>query len=140
MREEDKDVHRYDDMIDMPHHRSASRSHMSLHDRAAQFAPFAALTGYEDVLEETKRSTEPRPVLDETQITAINETLRYLSANREKNIRVAVTYFRSDPVKQGGAYLTDIGTIAKMDEAEKQLMMESGRKISMFDLINLEEL
>ena len=70
-----KDEHRYDDIIHLPHHQSAERAHMSLHDRAAQFAPFAALSGHEEAIEETARLTDEKITLDETAIEKINEKL-----------------------------------------------------------------
>ena len=71
----------YEDMLYLPHHQSTKRKHMSLHDRAAQFAPFAALNGYEDAIEETGRLTEEEMILDETAVAQINEQLQYLSAH-----------------------------------------------------------
>ena len=68
-----KDTNRYDDIINLPHHQSTERAHMSLHDRAAQFAPFAALTGHEEAVEETARLTDDKIILDETVIEKINQ-------------------------------------------------------------------
>ena len=119
-----KDEHRYDDIMDLPHHQSGERTHMSLHDRAAQFAPFAALTGHEEAIEETARLTDEKVMLDDTTVEKINEKLCNISQHLSEKRNVAITYFRPDTKKRGGAYLTDIGTIKKMDETEKVSLMD----------------
>ena len=134
-----EDEHRYDDIINLPHHRSKERAHMSLHDRAAQFAPFAALTGHEEAIEETARLTEEQIMLDETAIEAINEKLYEISLHLSEKRNLSITYFRPDQYKSGGAYLTDVGTINKVDEMEKVIIMDSGMKIPMEQIIEVEE-
>ena len=133
-----KDEHRYDDIINLPHHQSRERAHMSLHDRAAQFAPFAALTGHEEAIEETARLTDEKITLDETAIEKINEKLNEISNHLPKKKTVSITYFKPDKRKSGGAYLTDIGTVKKIDEVEKVVIMDSGMKISMEQIIEIE--
>ncbi len=133
-----KDDHRYDDIIHLPHHRSTERAHMSLHDRAAQFAPFSALTGYEEEIDETSRVTEERITLDETAIERINEKLYEISQHISEKRNVSVTYFKPDTLKKGGAYLTDVGTIKKIDEIKKSILMDSGIKINMEQIIDIE--
>ena len=123
--------HCYDDILQLPHHQSKTREHMSLHDRAAQFAPFSALNGYEDAIEETGRLTEERIMLDSSQIEEINEKLHFLMVHLEEHLTVSVTYFQPDDRKSGGAYLTDIGVIRKIDETGHFLVMDSGSKILM---------
>ena len=132
-----RDAHKYDHIIDLPHHQSMGRPHMSLHDRAAQFAPFAALTGHEEAIEETARLTEEKIVLDETAIQAVNEKLQKLSQHLQENPTVSITYFKPDKQKNGGAYLTDIGTIKKIDETEKTVIMDSGVKIPMEHIVRI---
>lgn len=126
-------------MLDMPHHQSAKRAHMSRHDRAAQFAPFAALYGHEEAIEETARLTDERIILDESQIEKINEKLRYLADNLSQKISISVTYFCPDQTKQGGAYLTDIGYVKKMNEVEHFITMDRGMKIEMNQIVSIEE-
>lgn len=126
-----KDEHRYDDIINLPHHQSTERAHMSLHDRAAQFAPFAALTGHEEAIEETARVTDEKTTLDETTIAKINEILFDIAQHLSEKSPVAITYFVPDNQKSGGAYLTDVGTIKKIDEFEKTVLMDSGMMIPM---------
>ena len=134
-----KDEHRYDDIMDLPHHQSKERTHMSLHDRAAQFATFAALAGHEEAIEETARLTDEKIMLDETAIEKINEKLYDISQHLSEKRNVSITYFRPDTQKCGGAYLTDVGTVKKMDEVEKVILMDSGMKIAMEQIIEIEE-
>ena len=132
-----KDEHRYDDIINLPHHQSRERTHMSLHDRAAQFAPFAALTGHEEAIDETARLTDEKITLTETAIDKINEKLYEISQHLSEKRNVSITYFRPDSYKSGGAYLTDIGTIKKIDAIEKVIIMDSGMKILMEQIVEI---
>lgn len=133
-----KDTHRYDDIINLPHHQSKERPHMSLHDRAAQFAPFAALTGHEDAIKETARLTENEMLLDESIKEEINSKINELSEHLSEKQNVSITYFKPDKKKTGGAYLTDIGVVKKINEAEKILIMDSGMKIQMEQIYGIE--
>lgn len=133
-----KDAHRYDDIIQLPHHQSTKRAHMSLHDRAAQFSPFAALTGHEAAIEETARRTEEEITLDDTMIADISDKLYEISQHLSEKWRVSITYFRPDEKKAGGAYLTDVGTIKKINEAEQLVIMDSGMRIKMEQMIKIE--
>lgn len=132
------DEHKYDDIINLPHHQSTERPHMSLHDRAAQFAPFAALTGYEEAIDETARLTDEKIILDDTAIEAINGKLYEISQHLSEKWNVSITYFRPDAHKSGGAYLTDVGTIKKIEENQKVVIMDSGMKISMEQIVEIE--
>ncbi len=132
------DEHRYDDIINIPHHRSAKRAHMSLPDRAAQFAPFAALAGHEEAIEETARLTEAQAVLEESAIEKINRELYEIALHPDEDWNVSVTYFRPDPRKEGGAYLTDTGVIRKLDEVERVVIMDSGLRIPMAQITRIE--
>lgn len=132
-----KDGNRYDDIINLPHHQSASREHMSLHDRAAQFAPFAALTGHEEAIEETGRYTDEKIILDDNALEKINEKIYEISMNLSRQWNVSITYFRPDDLKEGGAYLTDVGTVKKVDEAAKVIVMDSGMKIDMGQIVGI---
>lgn len=133
-----KDEHRYDDIIQLQHHQSTKRAHMSLHDRAAQFAPFAALTGHEAAIEETARLTENEIMLDETAIADVNDKLYEISQHLAEQWRVSITYFKPDRKKQGGAYLTDVGVIRKINETEQFILMDSGMRIKMEQIIKVE--
>ena len=94
----------YDDIINLPHHVSERHPHMPVSDRAAQFAPFAALTGYGDVIRETARLTEARPELSEDERAEMDQTLRAVLNTQGKNAEIVVTYFAPDARKSGGAY------------------------------------
>lgn len=133
-----KDEHRYDDIINLPHHQSKERAHMSRHDRAAQFAPFAALSGHEEAIEETARLTDEKIILDESAIEKINEKLYEISQHLSEKWNVSITYFKPDRQKSGGAYLTDVGTVKKIDEIEKLVLMDSGMKIKMEQIVGIE--
>lgn len=131
-----KDIHEYDDIIDLPHHQSATRPHMSLHDRAAQFSPFAALTGYEAAVSETARLTEGKIELDEDARAALDEKLQFLQESAGEQ-QVSVTYFQPDIKKQGGAYLTVSGIIKKINSYERVIMLEDGTSISVDDILDI---
>ena len=133
-----KDANRYDDIINLPHHQSMERAHMSLHDRAAQFAPFAALTGHEEAIEETARLTDAKIILDESVVEKINERLYEISQHLTEKRNVSITYFRPDILKKGGAYLTDVGTVKKIDAIEKLVFMDSGMKIAMEQIVEID--
>ena len=133
-----KEANRYDDIIQLPHHQSTKRAHMSLHDRAARFAPFAALTGHDAAIEETARLTEDEITLDDNAIADINEKLYEISQHLSERWRVSITYFRPDERKKGGKYLTDVGTIQKIKESEQLILMDSGVQIKMEQIIKIE--
>ena len=133
-----KDEHIYDDIINLPHYQSKKRAHMSLEDRAAQFASFAALTGHEEAIEETARLTEKKIVLDEVAKEAISMKLFEISRNLDKKWNVSITYFKPDRFKEGGAYLTDIGVVKKIDEVEKIIVMDNGMRIEIEGIIGVE--
>lgn len=126
---------KYADIINLPYKKSTDRLHMSLHDRAAQFAPFAALTGHEEAIEETARYTEERIVLDEGAMEAIGVKLYEISQNIQKKWNVSITYFRPDKLKEGGVYLTDVGTVKKIDDVEKIVIMDNGMRISIDGIV-----
>ena len=133
-----KDEHRYDDIINLPHYQSKKRAHMSLEDRAAQFASFAALTGHEEAIEETARLTEKKIVLDEAAKEAISEKLFEISQSLDKKWNISITYFKPDRFKDGGFYLTDIGVVKKIDEVEKIIVMDNGMRIEIEGIIGVE--
>ena len=101
----------YDDIINLPHHVSATRPHMSMGDRAAQFAPFAALTGYEDAVREAARLTEERVELTEDAQAALDARLRLLADGSMAGKAVTLTWFQPDARKSGGAYVTATGIL-----------------------------
>lgn len=130
-----KDIHEYDDIINLPHHQSPTRHHMSNYDRAAQFAPFAALTGYGDAVKETERLTEGRVELYEEEKAALDEKLRFVLQNGQQ---ASITYFKPDRKKSGGAYLSAVGNIKKIDGLERILIMEDGTMIPLDDILDIQ--
>ena len=128
----------YDDIIDMPHHVSEKRKRMSLEERAAQFAPFAALNGYDSDIREASRLTCKKIELDECAIAGLDEKLRFLNTKTGDNIFVTITYFKPDVKKQGGVYITVSGTVEKIDEYEKNVIMTDGLKIPIYDIYSIE--
>ena len=129
---------KYDDIIHLPHHVSQTHPRMPMHDRAAQFSPFAALTGYGAVIRETGRLTETRPGLDEDARDELNRRLTLLATLLERRPMVTLTYFQPDARKEGGACLTITGIVRKMDEYRRMLFMENGRQIPIHDLLFLD--
>ena len=121
--------HRYDDIIHLPHHVSPTRPRMSVADRAAQFSPFAALTGYDAAVKETARLTDEQIELDENSKTILNEKLQMILERLGEQIEVQITYFRPDSRKSGGAYVTATGVVKKIDTYERSVMMADGTKI-----------
>ena len=120
------DEHKYDDIINLEHHVSTKHSRMSLENRSAQFAPFSALTGYEEAVKEEARVTESRIDIDEEAKIEVNEKLNYIMKHLYKNIIVSVTYFEKDKKKQGGSYKTIKGMIKKIDDSRKTIEMQTG--------------
>lgn len=136
---DNNDPYRYDDIINFPHHQSATHPHMSMRDRAAQFAPFAALTGHAAAIAETARLTEDKIELDEYEIAALDTQLQLIYEHISEHPVISVTYFRPDNKKSGGAYLTKIGEVKKLDDYEKKLIFEDGVCVSIPDIIEIQE-
>lgn len=108
--------HKYDDIINLPHHVSKKHPQMSLHDRAAQFSPFAALTGHKAAINETARLTDEKQILSEDVIAKLNEQLNLIKENIGTNQTVTITYFVPDDRKSGGAYISNTGVVKKINE------------------------
>ena len=100
-----KNIHDYSDIINLPYKKSKRYKHMSQKNRAAQFAPFAALTGHKQLIQETQRLTEDKKELDENKKSILNQKLLYFIETKEK---IKITYFKKDQKKSGGDYLTTI--------------------------------
>lgn len=132
------DEHKYDDIVNLEHHVSTKHPRMSLENRSAQFAPFSALTGYEEAVTEEARVTESRIAIDEEAKIEVNEKLNYIMKNLDKNIIVSVTYFEKDKKKQGGRYKTIKGTIKKIDDFRKTIEMQTGEIIKIEELKKIE--
>lgn len=125
----------YDDILSLPHPTSKTHPRMSRQDRAAQFSPFAALTGYEAVVKETARLTDERPILTEDEIAVLDAKLRLAM---ELDTEVTVTWFCPDDKKSGGNYLSSTGRIRKMDELQRILTLEDGTRIPIQEITVVE--
>ena len=128
---------RYDDIINLPHHVSPTRQRMSMHERAAQFAPFAALVGYDDAVAETARLTKTRPELDAQEQRAINERLAYIADHIHEQPEVRIKYFVPDEHKSGGAIIEVFGKVKKVSATEGAIVMADECKIKTRDITNL---
>lgn len=128
----------YEDMLYLPHHVSSKRSSMSMRDRAAQFAPFAALTGHDAVIRETARLTDQPVELTQARREELDAKLRQLAELLEQRPRVTVTHFVPDERKQGGAYVRTCGPVRKIDEVGGVLVFEDGSGIDIQSVTEIE--
>ncbi|MBR2335272.1 MAG: hypothetical protein IKA62_03490 [Clostridia bacterium] len=123
------DVGKYDDIINLSHPTSKKHPRMPIRDRAAQFAPFAALVGYDDAVEETARVTDEMVEQSEEMKAVIDEKLRYLSERIGEMPTILVTYFLPDEKKSGGEYKIFEGRIKRLDDYDAMMIFECGKKI-----------
>ena len=130
--------HKYDDIINLEHHISKKHKQMSLESRSAQFAPFAALTGYDEAVKETARITDSKIFIDDGIKEIINKTIQQIKNNLNNNIQIKVTYFGPDELKSGGNYQTKIGIVAKVNEYLKIIKLEEGTEIPIEEIIELD--
>ena len=129
---------KYGDIINLPHHVSATRPQMSMIDRAAQFSPFAALTGYDAAIKETRRLTDEKIEMDEEALNILNMKFQILVDTLDDEPEVTFTYFKPDERKAGGAYLTASGVVKKIDDFERMIVMRNGTKIPMDDVLDFD--
>lgn len=132
------DPHRYDDMLDMPHHESGTRKHMSMEQRAAQFSPFAALTGYDEAIQESARMTMSRIELSEEEQEELNHKLSVLSMHAKENPEVTITWFQEDPYKEGGSCRQKTVRVRNVDTVGGNLILSDRSTISFSDILGLE--
>lgn len=128
----------YEDIINLPHHVSTKRPQMSMLDRAAQFSPFAALTGYDAAIKETGRLTDEKIEMDEASLNMLNMKFQLLVEALGDEHEVSFTYFKPDETKAGGAYVTATGIVKKVDDYERLITMVDGAKIPMDDVYSIE--
>lgn len=128
----------YEDIVDMPHHVSRKHPQPTMADRAARFAPFAAITGYEEMVLEEARVTDDRIEMDESSKAALNEKLNMILEFIDEQPEVSITYFEPDKRKAGGAYVTVTGTVKRIDEYEHLVIMTDGKKINIDEIYNLQ--
>ena len=132
-----KETHKYDDIIHLSRPRSGRRAQMSNYDRAAQFSPFAALTGYEGVLAESARLTENPVELGEAVFAELNEALREIREKLPENPEITATWFVPDSRKTGGHYVTAVGRAKKICDHSRLLFFTDGRVVPLEQVIAL---
>lgn len=135
---ENRDLHRYDDIINLPHHQSKSHPHMSNHDRAAQFTPFAALTGYGAAIKETARLTDEKWDPDEYMKAMLDSKLQIIAEHLPSENEVTITFFKPDDKKSGGSYLTCTGIVKKIDVYEGTVIMADKTAIPIGQICDIE--
>ena len=136
--EKDKVNGKYAHIIHLPHHTSKVRPHMTLYQRAAQFAPFAALTGHNAAIRETARLTDKKIDLSESECEKLNQKFTLILANLDEHPTVSMVHFVPDPHKEGGQYTTYTGTIKSFDEYEQRITFEDGAQIKISDIIDIK--
>lgn len=124
----------YDDIINLPHHVSKTRPQMPMQDRAAQFSPFAALSGYEETIKEAGRLVGTQVFLDEEELSKLDAKFQILNDRLETFPKVTFTYFMPDEKKDGGAYVTVTGTVKKIDLFARIIDLDGGVRIPMDDI------
>ena len=127
---------KYEKIINLPHHVSKTRTPMLKEDRAAQFAPYSALSGYEDAVEETARLTDKKHELDDYEKEKINAALTDL-LNFDEDKTATITFFLPDKRKKGGSYITTTGQIGSFDEIKREITMTTGRIIKIDDIMKI---
>lgn len=131
------DYQKYADIINLPHHVSKKHPRMSIDARAAQFAPFAALTGYEEAVKETARLTDEKIEIDEEMKIGLDRKIEIIKENIDNNPKVTFTYFIKDNKKQGGKYVSITGNVKKIDEYNEQIILTDGIRISIEEIIKM---
>lgn len=128
-------MNEYEDILHLPHHVSKKHPQMPMRDRAAQFSPFAALTGYDAAVEETARLTDRRIELDEYEVQQLDEQIRKIVEQLQEHPEVSMTYFLPDARKDGGAYVTVTGSVKKIDNYERRIILTDGTSIPICEVI-----
>lgn len=133
----EKDPHRYDDIIDLPHFVSKDRRHMSNYDRAAQFAPFDALTGYDEAIEETGRTTENEIVLGDHEMEVLEQKFQILLSRLNERPLVKIRYFIPDLYKDGGSYKEEEVIVRRIDMNRRILISEDKKSYDLAYIVNV---
>lgn len=126
---------KYDDIINMPHHVSAKRTPMSLENRAAQFAPFAALSGHDDAIAETARIVSQKPELSDDDLNSLSRRLAY---SMENNVEIRITYFQPDNRKHGGLYKEICAKVKGIDDTEGTIIFTDRSSIPLCSVVRIE--
>lgn len=128
----------YDDIINMEHHVSVKRKHMSIRERAAQFSSYAALTGYEDAIQETARTTNKKIELDEYLKEILNQRITQLSNFLKQRPKIIFVFYLSDKKKSGGEYITVEGYVKKIDRVKRVIVLHDNKKIPVDDILEIK--
>lgn len=129
---------KYANIIDLPHHVSKDRPQMSMYQRAAQFAPFAALTGHSAAISETARLTDKRVELSESECEMLNQKITLLLAHLNEHPYVSITFFSPDPHKEGGQYITHTGNISSWNEYEQRITFDDATQVKADEIIDIK--
>lgn len=135
---DNQETHRYDDIINLPHPTSKTHPRMPMYNRAAQFSPFAALTGHEAAIAETARRTDEKHQLSEDMITELNEKLNLIAETIGTKQLVTITYFVPDLKKSGGSYVACTGMVKKIDTYARTLIMEDKTVIEIEQISDIQ--
>ena len=130
-------MNEYDDIINLPHHVSKVHPQMSMMNRAAQFAPFAALTGHAAAIEETVRLTDEQHELADEDSETLNQKMAYLREVINEHPTLTITYFEPDKKKAGGAYKTIEGQLQNIDDYSQSIVLKSGAVISLSSILDI---
>nr|WP_315024186.1 hypothetical protein [uncultured Aminipila sp.] len=128
----------YDHIIHLPHQVSTTHPRMTVSDRAAQFSPFAALTGYDAAIKETARLTDKRVEMDEYMKDVLSDKLRIILDRIKEHPQIVITYFQPDEKKDGGSYVTATGTVKKIDEYERIIIMTEDTEIPIDEISSID--
>lgn len=128
----------YDDIINLPHPASTKHPRMPVENRAAQFSPFAALSGYDAAIAETGRLTDERIALAESAMAALDMKLSMLADMAADHPEITIIYFQPDELKQGGAYVTVTGPVKRIDEVERVIVLMNDTRIPIADMLDIE--
>ena len=129
---------KYDTILHLPHHVSEKHPPIPMEERAAQFSPYAALTGFGAVIDETRRLTDPRHTLSEEALSHLNRQYQLLLEHLPERPEITLTYFQPDARKDGGTYLTLTGRVKKVEAYEQRLVLEDGTAIAMENIMSME--
>ncbi len=135
-----KEFKQYEDMLHMPHHVSRRRPKMPIADRAAQFAPFAAVVGHETAVKEAARYTDRRKELDDTEKAIIDLQLQEIERLLPDTVEVEIIYFKPDLQKTGGEYINLVGFVSKLDVFERVIVMKDAKRIAIEEIYKITQL
>ena len=130
-------MNKYEDIINLPHYEPIYHPRMSIDKRAGQFAPFAALTGYDEEIEETARITTRKHILYEESVDKLNENLNIIKKNVNKHLEIKITYFIADLKKEGGKYINKTGKVKTLDLVNGYIKMIDNEKIYLEDITEI---